>query len=361
MKLIPRHITNQAALQGWYDKKEAMEADKNVILNRNHLGDSITSGAFCGLANIVNYLNKSFVARCRNHDNAKYQNCGSGFMTPMWHDPTSFMYMNFSSGWLKSGLDSGTYWGGVWVSYITYTPGASVNFEFVGTGIRLFYVQGLINFPSGGKAAGTFTTEIDGGEAVSHSTAGTANNYKYIDITGLENTRHSIKITFTGTSDQAFNFFGAMELTDATYGIRTSNLGRVGSAAGWYLNNNTICNNLANVHKADLAIVAVGVNDYLSSTTLTNYETNMERLINALKTAGSDILIMIEAEPTPIHTPNWDSFSDIQYSLADEHDLAVLDINKRFNGRTGLIASSDGVHYTTKGHRDVAQALLNVI
>lgn len=121
--------------------------------------------------------------------------------------------------------------------------------------------------------------------------------------------------------------------------------------------------------KPDIAFVEGGVvNDWRTSVASSTTYTNLTTLVQALKTAGSDVIVCIPVFDNGSSglTAQQQTYVDVMYQVARENSVGVLDIRRKWvsyaNAVTnGWQTNSDNVHPTTAGYLDMATVAAAVI
>jgi lysophospholipase L1-like esterase len=127
--------------------------------------------------------------------------------------------------------------------------------------------------------------------------------------------------------------------------------------------------------RADLLIIALGSNDWLSSTPAATAKTWLKALIQRQRAAGDngngstyangDALLVWNPQPDlttlGLSTPStWQAYRDMFYEVADEENVPLLDLGTRWNTYAAGNAAGffgDGIHPNDAGSLDIAPAV----
>ena len=210
-------------------------------------------------------------------------------------------------------------------------------------------------------STGAFTYSIDGATAVAITPTGT-NVIQTVRVTGLANTKHTVVVTsVAGTT----NYLLSIGVLPAT-GVVVENAGVSGSdttpwlPTDWYLGSNTVANATTVQSNPDCVFVELGGNDYLnSSATAAQVTANNTSIVNTLKAAGCDVILI--ASHRPDTTSTWLTYVSALYDAADTCDVPLWDMTYGFGTRTQLLANNilyaDNLHFNTTGYAQKADAL----
>jgi len=127
--------------------------------------------------------------------------------------------------------------------------------------------------------------------------------------------------------------------------------------------------------RADLLIIALGSNDWLSSTSAATAKAWLKTLVQRQRATGDngngstyasgDALLLWNPQPDlstlGLGTPStWDEYREMFYEVADEENVPLLDLGQRWNNyatanTAGLFG--DGIHPNDAGSLDIAQSV----
>jgi hypothetical protein len=339
-------LQNPHALERFRQKLISLEQGNNEIIDIAIAGDSITDGYNAGdttatlMANGYTYLLSSKFAE-------RYgESVGRGYI-PTQH-PYGKSYIAKTGTWNENGYNV------VKNGYNVSTQGATLSFNFNGTGVELWTMKI--------GSAGTISVSIDGGEAVNYNLQqGTAVFPYVINITGLEDGEHTCLIT--NTEAKYFNFAGFKEIK-GNKGIRIHHCSRSG-ADSTYLNW-TDARPYWSQLNPDLTIVAIGVNDFGNQTNLTTFKNNLQGFITNIG-AYSDIIITTLGPSDQSGTIPYSSYVDgIRDVVKLNSSVAFLDFDAIWGGcanaRTmGYYPTGTNIHPNGVGHQEIALKLYDAI
>lgn len=183
-------------------------------------------------------------------------------------------------------------------------------------------------------------------------------------ITGLANTEHTVK--FRATTADYINVLAVESLSSSTKRVTLDVAARGGVNTADVNRNDTATASrrmLTDIRPPHLAIIGLGTNDYTQQRAVATMKADYGSLIDALRTAGSDVLILV---PIPTDDDNrtipWVNYTTALYELADEKDVALLDLTKRWGTRaTSEVFYSDLFHPTPLGYWEIAAAVNGVL
>lgn len=167
-------------------------------------------------------------------------------------------------------------------------------------------------------------------------------------------------------------------------GVRVSNFGNNGRSTGdLVLDTPTLGNRSRGLYfdqaRADLAVLMVSGNDFNGQAPVSWFKDNMRTAIERQRMkgttayggtyAGKDVLLVVKPQPDYPNTPAGANatyplpdYYRAMYELADEMDVALLDLGVRFTDyATSQDMFADPVHVNNLGAEDIAQAVYNAL
>ncbi|WP_158543911.1 GDSL-type esterase/lipase family protein [Cohnella sp. OV330] len=386
LELMPaqNYGSNMSVIASFVTKVKTAGSQPRILM----LGDSITRGLTSS-----DETQMSWAEQLRKLMQAKYGNAGVGFIAAR-EGSESVGTPGTASGVYQAtkrtepvSRSTGSYYaaplftGGFAGEYVKLGGGYDVRFRGINCNkFTLLYVDR--NAGNGGKASvwvdGTAIATNVGDNTV---TEDTARSVTYTVTAGM----HDI---YVGCTSGNFNVVG-ITAESATSGILTYRTGRESwKAFDWNRNPMTAGadagKSIIHVHWAqqqiDLAIIALGTNDYKADSTAT-FKTNMTTIINDLKAQGAAVILyaMHQAGDSWIANAStlWPTYVTAMQELAT--DLGCGFINGytawgssytwgQNNGLYGINpsdftggAGTDPVHPSDKGHRYIAQTIFKSI
>lgn len=130
--------------------------------------------------------------------------------------------------------------------------------------------------------------------------------------------------------------------------------------------------------RAHLHVIQVGTNDYQQHIPIATYKENMRRLIRRGKTStpvangGTTVaasVLLVAGQPVneaevpagdPVRVPPFSAYAAALYQLADEENVALLDLNLLYGSFAAKNAAgwyADNLHPTPLGHEMIARAV----
>lgn len=238
------------------------------------------------------------------------------------------------------------------------TAGASLTFvsDTVGTSVR------IVTFEN----SGTFTYEIDGAAPVTvTSSSGTALT-RIIDINGLANTTHTVKITATTTTSTYFIGCGVRRST----GLEIVNFGYGGSTSTQWTNTASTQKrgSARNATPArNIVLLQLDTNDVRTGVTAAAWKANMQTIISGEQSATTAIVLIASINTdnqANITQATWNAYYQASYELADQYDIPLVDTTHLFGGWTTALANSitgDFLHLNAGGWRQTAEAVARLL
>lgn len=346
------------------------------------VGDSIAFGAAASGTTAPKYTT-SWPGRLRALLAAEYGPAGTGIVLA---DPVIRANPTYDNRWTYAGT----------VTDLTFGFHAGANFRVdavAGTYLEFTATADEFTVFNANAAGGVVNATIDGGAVVKLRnvfTGGAAVNiekqagYKQIVTkvpAGAVGT-HTLRLA-PDTSNATFDLFiHAIEARVNTPGtFRVSNASINGkSLSTLFAGKNDEVNALyglpmVDMLRADLLIIALGSNDWLSSTPAATAKTWLKTLIQRQRAAGNngngstyangDALLVWNPQPDlttlGLGTPStWQAYRDMFYEVADEENVPLLDLGTRWDTyATGNAAGffGDGIHPNDAGSLDIAPAV----
>lgn len=245
--------------------------------------------------------------------------------------------------------------------------------------------------------SGTWTYTVDAGSPVTVTTikGGTGSDavIKRISLTGLANTTHTIVlgnssganvglylgiVTYAGSTGIGFaNFgYGAGSLNDYSGSTTWPNEDRVTFFSGVNPQSlpfgNTYTFSIPT--QPQLAIIAFGINDCVSSVSTVTFSSILGRYITALRLGNpnASILLLGNCMPNTAHSDvisgvsngiNFPNYTAVMLTQAQANNCAFVNINERW-GQTPAgqqFMKRNDVHPTNVGHVDIANLINTII
>jgi len=348
------------------------------------VGDSIAFGAEASGTTAPKYTT-SWPGRLRALLAAEYGPAGTGIVLA---DPVIRANPTYDNRWTYAGT----------ITDLTFGFHAGANFRVdavAGTYLEFTATADEFTVFNANAAGGVVNATIDGGAVVKLRnvfTGGAAVNiekqagYKQIVTkvpAGAVGT-HTLRLA-PDTSNATFDLFiHAIEARVNTPGtFRVSNASINGKSLSTLFagsGKNDEVNALyglpmVDMLRADLLIIALGSNDWLSSTPAATAKTWLKTLIQRQRAAGNngngstyangDALLVWNPQPDlttlGLGTPStWQAYRDMFYEVADEENVPLLDLGTRWDTyATGNAAGffGDGIHPNDAGSLDIAPAV----
>lgn len=219
----------------------------------------------------------------------------------------------------------------------------------------------------------------------------TTQSHTVVDVPAGALGSHTLRISSGTTGDV---FLVAVEAIVSTAGtFRVGNMSISGeslSSFGAGTANNDETNGLfgrpwIDTLRADLLVIALGINDWQAQRSLATVKTELGNLIARQRASGTsggganadgDAVLVWNPKPDTATlgggaytNPSWDAYRAAWYEAADQFDVPLLDFGDRWGGSyataNGLGLYADAIHPNDSGADDlaagVAHALFNVI
>lgn len=237
------------------------------------------------------------------------------------------------------------------------TAGASLTFtsDTAGTTVRIATFEN----------SAAFTYEIDGGAPVTVNTGAGTPVIRLVDVTGLANTTHTVKITATTSSATYFIGCGVRKTT----GLEIINSGYGGSVSSqWTSTTATQKRGAARAiaPNANIVILQLDTNDARTGIPVATWKANMQTIIASEQGTGSAIVLIasIDTNATGTTPEIWNAYYQAHYELADQYNIPLLDTTHLFGGWTTAGANSltgDTLHLNAGGWRMTAEAVARIL
>ena len=348
------------------------------------VGDSIAFGAAASGTTAPKYTT-SWPGRLRALLAAEYGPAGTGIVLA---DPVIRANPTYDNRWTYAGT----------VTDLTFGFHAGANFRVDAVaGAYLGFTATADEFTvfNANAAGGVINATIDGGAVVKLRnvfTGGAAVNiekqagYKQIVTkvpAGAVGT-HTLRLT-PDTSNATFDLFihaiearvntpGTFRVSNAS--INGKSLSTLFGGAGKNDEVNALYGlPMVDMLRADLLIIALGSNDWLSSTPAATAKAWLKTLVQRQRATGNngngstyangDALLVWNPQPDlttlGIGAPStWQAYRDMFYEVADEENVPLLDLGTRWNAYAAGNAAGffgDGIHPNDAGSLDIAPAV----
>ena len=326
----------------------------------NCYGDSITQGS--GLGNPAPIHSGSWPDRLRTKFDATYGAAGTGviYLTADGDDTRAVFNANGGSAW-DAYQGFAAY--GAWGAYSpSYTVGAWFEVGPVTCDSFTIHTFGTVG-------AGPLVVSIDGGATTNYPNTRTPNGPLAIVVPAGALGAHTIKVAIGAGG---LIIVQGVEATIGTAGVRVTRWGKSSATADWLVEGQSAVSGDVtdgslpfsfDLFPPNLSIIAFGENEFLTNVPVATYKTNMQTIITKAKNFGDVLLATATPNVSTTATPSQASYAAALYDLADTNDVALLDLNDRwqtFAASSTLYA--DGVtHPNTAGYFDIAEAVYQAI
>lgn len=250
--------------------------------------------------------------------------------------------------------------------WLSFAPAGAVD-RFVIYALADSGASGTATVKIDGSSVGTFDVSAAGGGGTLTRRTGFPSNVIVIDVPGLSSATHTLRIE--GPAASTVTIWAVEGGTGK--GVRISNLARSSNdSADFALDdatNHTYGMSLhADVPKADLSILMMGLNDRNNSIPVATFHTNTGANIERIQAAGGDVLLVNPGSPrASTHaSPPQSIYHTEMYRLADEYDLPLLDIAwllTDWETANPLGHYFDEIHSNDVGLEFIARHLFNVL
>ncbi len=216
-----------------------------------------------------------------------------------------------------------------------------------------------------------FFTKFGGDGTVSYNLNGGSSTNMSLNGTGIAS---AIATTTLGINTVNFNWVsggnvnaGYVEAYDSSRKwVSVMNAGVYGWASGNYYpqDPNYGTQSFITLLAPDLTIIALGINDWQQSVSITTYTNNIQGLITRALTVGDCLLLAPNPTNSTIMLPQQQPYISAEYALAQSNNIPVVDIWSRFVSQPSasvLGMMGDFLHPNGVGYADIAQAVMNAI
>lgn len=359
------------------------------------MGDSIPFGAASTGASNPKWLN-SYPGQLRTILNQKYGDAGSGLVlanptvrtNPAWDTRFTFggaSFLDHAFGLFSS-------------SAYRLNAASDATLDFTATADE-FWVHTY------GSGSGTFTIQVDAGttHTCTTNTAGTggtlapeANYYRTANgghnvfkVTTGSTASHVLKIrpgatgnVFVGMVEARINGNGKFRISNTSQSSKS--MPNIVQTAG--VINTGDDNGLTGLSpmdsiKADLLVMALGINDWQGQHTLANMKLRLETIIQRQRAtanplagvvpAGGEIVLLWNPKPNTAtlggglnNNPDWDAVRNLYYEVAEEQDVALIDLGGRwkdYDTANSFGMYADTIHPGDKGAGDIAGSVYRAL
>ena len=316
----------------WSDVAKVSERLVHVVC----IGGSITQGG-----NSTDDINKSWTGQVRQLMQKKLGATSNGFSSV-------FSYLSsVPTGWTR--LVEGTN-----LSVIQGAGGSDpIQIGMVGTEFDVIYTTkpdgGDFEVYDGVTLRGTFSSN------------GVLSYHNKITIDGLTYGSKAIQIKPIGTA-----YIEGIEYRSATKGVQVHQVGHSGIRAYDYLNDSSSIDASINAFAPSLTIIGLGINDYYQQTSIADYKTAMQQLIDNAKINGDVAMLLYLIDATAKTIP-YDDYYQAAKTLAIENNCGLIDMNEKWKKSPqwavdqGLFVDLTNVHPLDTGHKDIANTVMELI
>ena len=356
------------------------------------LGDSIPFGAATTGASNPKWLN-SYPGQLRTRLTTKFGTAGSGIVlanpnvrsTPAWDPRFTFGGTSF--------LDHAFGLHGSTAYRLNGGSDATLDFTDVADEFWVYTFSG---------SGGVFSMQVDSqtavtGSLVSAGSGGTlARESGYFAVSGNainvfkvptgSTASHVLKIRPSGTAGQNLFVWGVEARVNGNGRFRINNASISGKSLQSFFGGNATPETyndqtglfglpLIDSMKSDLLVIALGINDWQGQRPLSSVKTWLNVLIDRQRASSAsagtvpakgDVMLLwnpkpdlatLAGGPASNSNPSWDQYRDLYYEVADEKDVALVDLGGAWKDYAtanahGLFA--DTIHPGDKGAADIA-------
>lgn len=323
--------------------------------------DSMTEGA------TLNTVNKTWPAVLRAQFARIFPAAGSGIvhmLTPTWFQQDGSN--NVDNRVNRIGTWSAVARGAYLLGCIRAT-GSSNKLAFTETGSQfvLYYLKEA--------DGGTLSVDVDGGTPHTIDTSGSGIGVHRIvntiatDTGGTPLSAGSHVVTVTAPSSGYAYVLGFEAVQSSTSGVRVTRAAKTGEQIAGLSGSEESMATVIDLAAPDL-FIGMGIdNDYLNGhTAVATFKSRWATVVDRVRAGGGDVLLVIPPPPEDMSlTPPWEDYVEALYELADEKDVALLNLETRWgpseDAQADGLMSVDGYHPNGMGHRDIARAVYEVI
>lgn len=250
-----------------------------------------------------------------------------------------------------------------WRTAVMQNETSKITFTFTGTSAAVMFVMSV--------TTGKFDVSIDGAAPTTVDTnqgAGFGNNGATWNTGPLTRGPHTVTVTRNPGSTYHPYIQGLLTWDgDETHGIRIIEAAHSGYRAS------TITDFMAGSTGAalkgsggaQLALIALGVNDTITADGITNYKANILRIVQGLRTAGGftgPIVLINWWKINTLTEDEWAPYGDVLAQIAaEDQKIVYLDMRRKmpdiptpYTAPEGFGYYADGIHPSDRGHKHIA-------
>ena len=218
----------------------------------------------------------------------------------------------------------------------------------------------------GNSGSSQFAWSVDGGSETIVSTVQATQAYYSTTVSAGTLGSHTLKIRNNAADNL---YIVAVEANVGTSGVRVTRTGKGGAQASSLVASSSGAADdplhaAFNMIPPDLSIIWFGHNEYLNSTSVATFTTNMQTLITSGQTSGDVLLVTSVANSDTSRNPSQALYDQAVYQLADKNNCAVLDLRDKWGdwataNAAGLMG--DVTHPDNAGYTDIGNAVYAAI
>jgi len=319
------------------------------------VGDSTTEGVFCTLATTWPRLLTQLLV---NAGLPAVEGCIWGHLPPSVYADNR---VSEGSGWAKWGSSSwgqdSVHGGGEagWTAPVSATGKLAVSFAHPFDTIRVYYAKTT--------STGTFAVDVGGAPLGSADTRGTGNAVGYSDFTCPAGT-HTIYVNPPTGGTVYLMGVEAWLSTDPQ--VLVSNGGAGGSTTGAWTAAGLPWAKLPtfDLHKPDLTVVMLGINDALSSAQATTIDANLTTIPTKAQLYGDVMLLSVVPSASPATKALEDTYIPKLTGISTAKGCGFLDLSAAFVDyatANALGYMADPNHPSSAGMAFVAQTIFDAL
>jgi lysophospholipase L1-like esterase len=242
---------------------------------------------------------------------------------------TTFTHLNGGAGGLFRALAAASW---------TFTPGASWDTA------DIYYVR---------TTNTAWSYQVGAGSVVTPTVSGTAGPAMF----SITKAAGSEALTLAWVANDV-RIAGVHLYTAGTKEVTVFNAGVSGAQASGVVSNGIIGGlDWLAFWRPHLAILDWGINEFFVSTPVATFDANLQAIIDALRAAGSDVVMKTPVHSNSVITPPQSDYIAATRAVAARNRLPLIDISAAWVDYTtsnGLGRYSDGVHPNATGYADIA-------
>jgi lysophospholipase L1-like esterase len=309
-------------------KQEIAKAE-NEVVNIVALGDSITYGQVSS-----DEQHKSWAGLLKTYLTKLFGSAGFGYYLPI----------NGGVPIYKEGTNMKTHY---------FTPSGS------NAGLGTFKFKDLEVIKGLNTDGGTMVLTIDGVN-YNINCQGASRQYGVHQLvyTGTEEKEHTLSIAKPSTGT---GYFEALNLITNNKGVRVHQIGHVGLRGNEYTDAAATASITA--FNPKLTIIALGMNDFIQQTSVSEYRNSLDMLIQKGKANNGTVILLNYNDSNDGGATYTLSghYRQQMMELSAQHDCVLVDIDKKWitfaNADTlGFLDSVNGVHPYDPGHKDIFES-----